>query len=719
MAERSGTALDIRQLNVFYGHSHALQGVNLALESGVVSVVGRNGMGKTTLCGAIMGLVPVTSGTINLFGASIVGEQPADIARRGIAYVPQGRRIWPSLTVDEHLRVVSGRRGPWSIDRIYSTFPRLAERRSSGGGQLSGGEQQMLAISRGLLQNPRLLVMDEPTEGLAPRIVRQVEEMLVRISSEASVNILLIEQNIGVACATSERVAIMVNGRIDRIVESARLASDRQLQHALLGVGRHKHEADEGEALETPSPVGTAQLNLVYLSNPSNPTRWSKPAPVSVVERSAQTQTTVDSPLRSAAAPASSARRRLSEVLVAGTMDTKGAELRFIRDVLRSSGIRARMVDLSTSGRPSGAEMPPHAIAGFHPRGAAAVFTGDRGSAVAAMTLAFERWMAQQQGIAGVIAAGGSGATAMVAPAMRSLPIGIPKLILSTVASGDVSRYVGPCDISMMYSVADIQGINSITRDVLFNAAAAFAGMVNARKTRPEAPPSNPAVGITMFGVTTSCVNKIMHALEDTHDCLVFHATGTGGRSMEKLLETQRLAAVIDVTTTEVCDMLVGGIFPADDQRFEASIRAGLPYTGSCGALDMVNFGPRDTVPERFLNRILYEHNPQVTLMRTTPEENEEMGRWIGGKLNRMQGPFRFYLPEGGVSELDRAGAPFWDPAARRALFAALEQSVTQGPDRKLVRTPCHINDDEFAALVASGFLEMQNPAGSAARGAR
>ncbi len=716
MAESTSAALDIRQLNVLYGRSHALQGVTFTLSSGVVSVLGRNGMGKTTLCNAITGLVPAASGSISMFGSPILGLPAAEIARRGIAYVPQGRRIWRSLTVDEHLRVVARHRGEWTIDRIYAAFPRLAERRKSGGGQLSGGEQQMLAISRALLQNPQLLIMDEPTEGLAPRIVRQVQQMLIRISSESNVNILLIEQNIGVACSTSDQVAIMVNGRIDRIVDSARLAGDRQLQYSLLGVGRQ--DIDTGE--QTPNEqvtVRASRLNLVYLSNPVVPTRWSQPAPVSVIERSAQTQTPVNSLLKGTAAPPNMTRSRLTEILIAGTLDTKGAELRFIRDVLRTQEIRARMVDLSTSGKPSGAEVPPHAVAGFHPRGAAAVFTGDRGSAVAAMTLAFERWVAHQPGIGGVISAGGSGATAMVAPAMQSLPVGIPKFIVSTVASGDVAKYVGPSDISMMYSVADIQGINSITRDVLFNAASAFAGMVNARKRQSDTPSSKPAVGITMFGVTTPCVQKIIRALGDEYDCLVFHATGTGGRSMEKLLDANRLAAVIDITTTEVCDMLMGGIFAADDDRFEASIRAGLPFSGSCGALDMVNFGARATVPEKYRNRTLYEHNPQITLMRTTSEENRQIGRWIGAKLNRMQGPFRFFLPEGGISELDRAGAPFWDPAARNALFEALESTVAQSADRQLVRTPHHINDDEFAALVASGFLEMQSVRGRSAAG--
>ncbi len=241
MAER-GAVLSIRGLQVYYGHSHALQGVDLEVAAEAVAVVGRNGMGKTTLCNAVMGLVPVAAGSIRFAGHELVGRRSAEIARLGVGYVPQGRRLWRSLTVDEHLRLVGGaREGEWTVDRVYATFPRLAERRRHLGSELSGGEQQMLAIARALLSNPRLLVLDEPTEGLAPVIVRQVEEILVRLAEE-SVDVLLIEQNIGVATAVAAHVAIMVNGRIERLVEARELAEDRELQQRLLGVRRQAEE---------------------------------------------------------------------------------------------------------------------------------------------------------------------------------------------------------------------------------------------------------------------------------------------------------------------------------------------------------------------------------------------------------------------------------------------------------------------------------------------
>ena len=733
---RSAPLLEVRELNVFYGASHALQGVNLTLQSGVLSVVGRNGMGKTTLCKAIMGLVPSSSGSIRFAGRELRGMLPADLVRLGIGYVPQGRRLWRSLTVDEHLRMIGGK-GSWTPDRVYATFPRLAERKDNGGGQLSGGEQQMLAIARALLLNPRLLVMDEPTEGLAPVIVNQVEEMLIRLAAEGDMDVLVIEQNIGVATAVSEQVAIMVNGQVNRIVDAGRLASDRALQQRLLGVGRHSdaegadnnaNEVEASKAEENASNGIDAVVQntpqRVYQSNPSIPHRWSKPVSSLLIERSARTLTGAlnSSDEGFTGTGVSTELHALSAssrpvVIVAGTLDTKGAELRFIRDAIVAHNLPVQLVDLSTSGEHSGADVPAHQVAAFHPRGSSGVFTGDRGASVAAMSLAFERWIKRQSQVLGMIGAAGSGGSAMVAPAMRSVGFGIPKVLISTVASGEVSHYVGPSDIMMLHSVADVQGLNSITREVLTNGAQALAGMVMARAT-PAAKTARmlasssaqPALGITMFGVTTACVQQLTQALDTDYDCLVFHATGIGGQSMESLIDNGRISAVLDMTTTEVCDKLIGGVFPASDDRFGAIIRARMPYVGACGALDMVNFGARHTVPEAFSNRNLYEHNPQVTLMRTTQEENAEIGHWIGNRLNQMDGPVRFFLPEGGVSALDKPGQAFHDPAANKALFEALHDTVRQTAQRQLVTSPHHINDAAFVSEVLHTFHDINGP---------
>ncbi len=718
--------LQVSGLNVFYGRSHALQGVELTLQEGVLSVVGRNGMGKTTLCKAIMGLVPISSGSIRYFGEEIAGRSAAEVARRGVGYVPQGRRLWRSLTVDEHLRLMQrGKRGAWTPERIYDTFPRLAERRNNGGAQLSGGEQQMLAISRALLLNPRLLIMDEPTEGLAPVIVAQVEEMLVALAEAGDVAILVIEQNIGVATEMSDPVAIMVNGRINRVVASATLAGDRDLQQRLLGVGRHGHDETDGFAEPPPDAAGTprppaAGPTRVYLSNPVLPTRWSQPVPASRIEAQARTISrpvlaTLDGRRVSGTGPLANNLLGEPVVIVAGTLDTKGEELRFIRDIIREEGLRTRLVDLSTSGRSAGADVTPQEVALAHPRGSAGIASGDRGTAVAAMTEAFRAWLGRQQGVLGIIAAGGSGNTAMATAGMQALPVGVPKVMISTVASGDVRAYVGAADITMMHSVMDVQGLNRISRVVLENGARAVAGMARARLAMLRREPAErlagsadkPLVGLTMFGVTTPCVQQVTKLLAAEWESLVFHATGTGGRAMEKLVDSGMLPAVIDVSTTEVCDMMMGGILPATEDRFGAVIRTRIPYVGSVGALDMVNFAAPETVPAQYRGRTLYPHNPQITLMRTTADENVRMGRWISERLNAMEGPVRFLLPERGVSALDAAGQPFHDPDADAALFETLERTVRLTANRQVLRLPFHINDAAFAAALAEHFTTL------------
>ncbi len=748
----SAAVLQVRDLHVYYGQSHALQGVELTLEHGVHAVVGRNGMGKTTLCNAIMGLLPARRGSVRFFGQELLGQPAYRIAGKGLGYCPQGRRLWPSLSVEEHLRLADKGGGAWTVERIYEAFPRLAERRRNGGGQLSGGEQQMLAISRALLQDPQLLILDEPTEGLAPVIVDQVEQLLATLAAESDVAILLIEQNIAVATSISEDVAIMVNGRISRILPSAQLAADRTLQERLLGVGRHSHEDAELPPPETvapapaPTPSAVAPEAMPTRTPPAAepaaeappraavyvpPTRWSAaawksgtrqeagvPTPPAAqgaqraperggVERVRPFDATPEPLYREP--PSSLAELFGSEVLVVGTFDTKGAELRFLRERIVAQGVHVRTVDLSTSGKPSSADVPPHLVAAYHPRGAPGVFTGDRGASVRAMAEAFQAWIVRQRGIGGIVSAAGSGGTALVTPGMRSLPIGIPKLMISTVASGDVGQYVGPSDIMMMYSVTDVQGINRISRRVLTNGANAIAGMVKQMRTEraEQGADDKPGLGLTMFGVTTTAVQQIVALVEDRYDCLVFHATGVGGRSMEKLADSGLLHAAVDLTTTEVCDMMMGGVFAADEDRFGAFIRTRIPYIGSVGALDMVNFGPRDTVPAKYAGRTFVEHNPQVTLMRTTAEENARMGAWIAGRLNEMSGPVRFLIPEGGVSALDAPGQPFHDPQADRALFDAIAGSFREGPNRRLIRLPHHINDPAFAQAVAAALAEI------------
>jgi uncharacterized protein (UPF0261 family) len=393
-------------------------------------------------------------------------------------------------------------------------------------------------------------------------------------------------------------------------------------------------------------------------------------------------------------------------VFVAATYDTKGHEAEYVVDLLKREGLDVVSVDVSTTGAASAAQVQAQEVARSHPGGAQAVFTGDRGTAIAAMALAFERYAAGNGAIGALLGLGGSGGTALITPAMRALRIGTPKLMVSTMASGNVAPYVGPSDIAMMYSVTDVAGLNRISRRVLANAAGAIAGAFRQAGVAIE-DDGRPAVGITMFGVTTACVQQVTPLLESRYDCLVFHATGTGGQSMEKLLDSHLLGGVLDLTTTEVCDFLFGGVLACTEDRFGAVARTRAPYVGSCGALDMVNFGGMDTIPERYQGRKFYPHNPQVTLMRTTVEENAAQGEWIAAKLNQCDGPVRFLIPEGGVSALDAPGQAFWDPEADAALFAALEAKLVQTPQRRLVRVPCHINDPLFAKTAVDHFLEI------------
>jgi uncharacterized protein (UPF0261 family) len=275
--------------------------------------------------------------------------------------------------------------------------------------------------------------------------------------------------------------------------------------------------------------------------------------------------------------------------------------------------------------------------------------------------------------------------------------------MVSTVASGDVAAYVGASDIAMLYSVTDVAGLNRISRQVLGNAAHALAGML--AHPIPEVA-DRPAVGLTMFGVTTPCVTGVVERIGDEVDPLVFHATGTGGRAMEKLVDDGLIGSVLDITTTEICDLLVGGVFAAGPDRLDAIARTKVPYVGSCGALDMVNFGARDTVPGHLAGRLLYEHNPQVTLMRTTVAENVEVGRLLARKLNACSGRTVFLLPTGGVSALDAPGQAFWDPAADAALFETIEREV-RDPGR-VRRVDRHINDPEFADALVAAWRDVQ-----------
>ena len=411
-----------------------------------------------------------------------------------------------------------------------------------------------------------------------------------------------------------------------------------------------------------------------------------------------------------------------AHVYVAATLDTKGTEARFVCDLLRQQGWSVQLVDTGCLGTPGmAADISSEQV--YQAAGTtleAMQKLGDRGTAIthAARGLAHlvRQWHAAGQ-LQGLLGLGGSAGTTIGCAAMRSLPLGVPKVMLSTLASGQVRPYVGGKDILMLNSVVDISGTNRISRVVLTEAAGALSGMLSARQMQRVAEQTGdgpaaderPLVAASMFGVTTPCVQAAQAILEHAgYEVLVFHATGNGGEAMESLIDDGLISGVLDITTTELADELVGGVLTAGPDRLTAAGRQGVPQVISVGGLDMVNFGPVDSVPPVFADRKIYEHNPTVTLMRTTAEENQQLGRQIALKAAESTGPTRILLPAQGVSAIDRSGQPFDDPSARQALFAAVQKHAASGQVQIVDQ---HINDEAFASLAANSLLELMSAA--------
>lgn len=391
----------------------------------------------------------------------------------------------------------------------------------------------------------------------------------------------------------------------------------------------------------------------------------------------------------------------MKAIYVVGTADTKGEELQHLAGLIRELGASAVTVDVGVRGATAPVDISAREVAGQH-----TVPGDDRGRAVETMAAAFAEFIADRSGdVAAIIGIGGSGGTSIVTAGMRRLPIGVPKLMVSTLASGDVSSYVGVSDIVMMPTITDLAGLNRISRVVLANAAGAIVGMSNAHREASHT--DKPAIGLTMFGVTTPAVTRIAELLRDRYEPVVFHATGTGGQSMEALVEAGLLSGVVDITTTEIADLLFGGVLPALPTRLDCIAKTRVPWVGSVGACDMINFRGPDSIPPQHAGRLFYNHNAQVTLMRTTPDENRAIGEFIARKLNGCDGEVRFLIPEHGVSMLDAEGQPFWDPEADEALFTAIEFGVRWTERRRLTKLPFHINDPAFADAAAAAFREI------------
>jgi uncharacterized protein (UPF0261 family) len=395
-------------------------------------------------------------------------------------------------------------------------------------------------------------------------------------------------------------------------------------------------------------------------------------------------------------------------IALIGTFDTKGEEFAFLRARIESAGLRTMMIDVGVlGGSPLGADILAAEVAAAAKVDLATLQREkDRGRSVTVMALGATAILLRlhaQGAIDGVAALGGSAGTTIATAAMRALPFGFPKLMVSTLAAGDTRPYVGIKDICMMPSVLDISGLSQVSRRILSNAAAAICGMVAAKPSTD--PNDRPAIAATMFGVTTPCVTAARRILEHRgYDVLVFHATGIGGQAMEQLIEDGAIQAVLDLTTTELADELVGGVMSAGPHRLEAAGRQGIPQLVCPGAIDMVNFGPAETVPVKFRNRKLYVHNPTVTLMRTTPEECAAIGRITAIRLNRATGPVTVLIPLQGVSAIDKLGGPFYSPEALNSYKVALKATLSSAID--LVELDAHINDDSFARAATDLLLQ-------------
>ncbi len=399
----------------------------------------------------------------------------------------------------------------------------------------------------------------------------------------------------------------------------------------------------------------------------------------------------------------------MKKIVIVGTLDTKGNEFGFLKNVIESAGVETIVVDAGIFEPTFVPDVTNDVVATKAGVNIQVLReTNDRGINVKTMSkgAAFVVQDLLEQGdIGGFISLGGSGGSSIAAEVIKVLPVGLPKLLVSTMAAGDVSPYVGVKDVMMMYSIVDVAGLNNVLKEVLTNAGLAIAGVV--KNKQPLEASTKPLIAATMFGVTTPAVTIAREHLESKgYEVVVFHATGSGGRSMEALTASGYFAGVLDITTTEWCDELVGGVLNAGPDRLDAASKNNVPQVVSVGALDMVNFGPISTVPEQFKGRLFYEHNATVTLMRTTVLENQKLGEIIGKKVSQSQGNAAFFIPLKGVSMLDAEGMPFEGKDERKALYDALRQHIDQRACA-LVELDHHINDEAFALAMADKLIEL------------
>jgi ABC-type branched-subunit amino acid transport system ATPase component/uncharacterized protein (UPF0261 family) len=694
--------LHIEHLDVHYGQAHALQGVSLTLQQGVLAVVGRNGMGKTTLCKAITGMVPAT-GSVRFVGQELLGSTPDQITRLGVAYVPQGRRVWRSLTVDETLQLASrtARQGAWTVERVYQVFPRLAERRSNGGAQLSGGEQQMLAIGRALLFNPRVLVMDEPTEGLAPVIVEQVATLLKALADERSMSVLLIEQNLGVALEVADQVAIMVNGRIAHCLPAPVLAADRALQQRLLGLKAgastegHAQGHDEGE-----SSTGRGQVLRIVRAHgadqaPLAENRFDAPA-----ERALETATTLPAFTPEAAQPRSWAAPETATVdraiYLAGAWGEQSRELAYVKRCLEQLGARVVAVDIAGSGF-SAAQVGVRELLRFHP-------IAERHSPATAespspdlLAQAFPAYLATRRDVGGLLVLARGSSAAVGCAGALSLPTGLPKMVVS-------DRPLPGTASDVLLMTAPIGELHRVSETLLAHAASAMVGML--RESTALHRGSKPLICITSLDLVGSAVRNARRALGDAFDCLVLDMAAGGAETLERLAHSGLISGVIDLAPVDVSQAHMTGDLSAVQRRFHALRASGVPYLLVPSLLEVATFSLGQPVPATLLQREVRASALDGSVVPVSRDEMERMSEWLSGHLNGFSGPVHLALAQPSAATLARLGGG-QSVANQESLHKGLLRRIKPQRKLQLVESVDTLHDMRFGEALGHAMREM------------
>jgi ABC-type branched-subunit amino acid transport system ATPase component/uncharacterized protein (UPF0261 family) len=677
------SALRIESLDVYYGQAHALQGVSLSLAQGVLAVVGRNGMGKTTLCKAITGMVSA-SGSIQFAGAELLGRSPDEITRLGVAYVPQGRRVWRSLTVDETLRLASktARQGAWTVERVYQVFPRLAERRHNGGGQLSGGEQQMLAIGRALLFNPSLLVMDEPTEGLAPVIVEQVATLLKALADERSMSVLLIEQNLGVALEVADQVAIMVNGRIAHCLAATELAADRALQQRLLGLKAGAADAPTEDLASSPMGAALAQVMRVVRAYGTDSQRVDEPMP----EPAWRPVEVVALP------PVSIAHVNVHgdrAVYLVGTWGTQARELAYAKRSLEELGARVVTVDIGTSGV-SSAQVGVRELMWQHS------MSDSQAPDLLAQSLA--AYLVSRKDLGALLVVTRFDAATVACAGASALPLGVPKMVVC-------DRPLPGTDADVFVMTAPIGELNRVSEACLAHAASATAGMLRGLTAVRRA--SKPLVCITSLDLVSPTVRHVRRALGDAFDCLVLDMKAGGASTLTRLMQSGLIAGVVDLAPADVSQGHARSDLQGAARRFDALQASGVPYILVPSLLALAVFPVGQAVPAVLLQRDVRASALDGSLVPLSRDDAEGITDWLAPRMEALTGPVRVVLAQPSDDLVQGWGGGQQSRAVLTAINTGLARRIKPRRNLQVVEQPDALHDMRFGEALGSAMRDL------------